>query len=383
MSSEYIYRRKAVNIRGTRNVYTALFVESHSNNVDPHEPHWWVQAFVKQKDALAAILPHVHYCEDGMTRGPKGVAISGEHSIGKWREALSNAILITPGTYLDLKFLDGRHRYGSELPSSLLADFKNLAQELDCEIPILPIHKMLNSGETCVGQSVRLFLSNPEDADLIWEMTQRLKVQSAYGNGELYPVKASFLREPLIPLLESRRDSLSDMDSDRQNVTTVKSEWVMQESIIRMDLPMEGHPEYTYPRHVVIAANGAVLSTDPHRWFGKKLVELEAACPGSAESAYRKFKKLLKALPITDYKSLSVEVPAAMPASVIVKMPAWVQEHRAKLFESWTYQSGAPFLKTDDLKSLLAALYVSDFIDCVLLGAEKSSASTEQLCLIG
>jgi hypothetical protein len=383
MSSEYIYGRKAVNIRGLAATYTALFIESHSSNTFPHEPRWSFYAISKQENALNYVLRHVHHCEGGMTRGPKGVAISAPHEIGCWREAIASAGTMHPGTQLNLEFCKN-HYYGSQLPLESLAPFKQLASELELPMAFTPLRKMDELGASVeIGEAVTLNLSHPGVADLVWRAMQEIKVKDLLYGGEPRLVSGYvFMR----PLTDACHPWLKPLPVDREVrvVPLVKSDWVMQETITKFKFPYENDPGFSFEKFVVSDWQGRVVSTDPERWFCTKLIELEAAHPGTAESAYRRFKKIIKALVVTPHQGVTIEVMAAMPTAENEVWPQWVIDGRAKLFAaSAQYKEGFAALYTGDVTSHLGALALSDFLECNIALPEKAEKPIEQLCLIG
>ena len=383
MSSEYIYGRKAVTIKGNAATYTALFIESHSSNTFPHEPRWSFYAISKQEHAMDYVLRHVHYCESGMTRGPKGVAISAPHEIGCWRDAIANARAIRPVMWLHLEFCKN-HYYGSQLPIDALEPFKQIIVEMELKPDFAPMFKKDELGiDVQVGESVTLNLGHPGVADLVWRATQEIKVKDTLYGGEPRMVSGYVFMRPLTSACQSFADPLPD-DIDARVVPLVKSDWILDETITKFVFPYDHDPSFSFTKFVVSNWQGRVLSTDPERWFCKKLIELEAAHPGSAESAYRRFKKIMKGLVVTPHKGVTIEVMAAVPTAENEKWPQWVLDGRAKLFAAPPYyKDGFPAMYTDDVASHLGALALSEFLECNIALPEKAEQPVEQLCLIG
>ncbi|UUZ66343.1 hypothetical protein LP417_35625 (plasmid) [Polaromonas sp. P1-6] len=384
MSSEYIYGRKAVNIKGVNNTYTALFIESHSSNTFPHNPHWSLYAFSKKENAMDFVLRHVHYCDGGLTRGPRGVSISGEYEIGRWREAIAGALIVSPDMPLHLAFCNN-HYHGTQLPLEALEPFKQIVRESKAPVEFDPMQPSFNGKETVAAELANLNLGNPVHADLIWRATQEIMVSDSLRGNEKRPVPAYVFMHSLKGRMQSSYNCLVE---DRESIATpiVKSDWVIQETITKFEFPYDDDPAYTYPKYAVTNWTGRILSTDPERWFCTKLIELEAAQPGSAESAYRKFKRLLKALPVSPYQGITIEVIAAMPSPEREKLAQWVLDDRAKLFESAGYEVGHYAVYTSDTRGHQAAMALSGFFECNLAVPEKPQKSekpVEQLCLLG
>lgn len=165
-------------------------------------------------------------------------------------------------------------------------------------------------------------------------------------------------------------------------VTTpvVKSAWVMKDAIWKIEFPYPGQQSHSYPKFAVTDWQFRVLSTQPWYWFCEKLIAIEAAAPGSAESAYRKFKKIMKEIPAARHKGMTIELLADSASAIL---PDWAQERLAGLFVSTGHNPDFGVLYTEKAEDHLVALELSQFLQCNLALADvQTEKPAEQLCLL-
>jgi hypothetical protein len=309
MSSEYVYGRKAINLHGATDDYTALFVNSHSSNDGEHTPRWKLYNFSRKVDAMLYPVQCAHYCESGLTRGIKGRAITGQFDIESWRDAIREASLLTESdrfNLVDLVFVEKPTHQEQSLETLRALDSLALVND----IVLYQFEQNLNG--RLVEARVALDLAKPKHVDLIWDAVNAIKVPSIYGAHIMAGLGAyAFFGSVKAALQQGYKFSKdpNPLDTQPVKVKTGLLDKYLGHSFHKFDFPVEGQPVYKDRRVVVTNWACRVLSTDPDGWFGKKLAILEQVQPGCAESAFRAYKRHMAALPVTPVKQIgTVEV---------------------------------------------------------------------------
>lgn len=379
MSSEYIYDRKAVNLYGAKGAYTALFVSSHSNNDSDYTPRWSLYKLSKKEDSLSCVLQHAHYCDGDMTQGVRGVKISTTAEISRWREVIATAVLPPITCHVRLRFYENASPY--EIPMRTMEKLKSLAARSGIELISDPISRRIDGIETQVGCELLIDLNDPGHVDLIWEASQ------ANTNPEI-----AENNKPLMPAYNFLPGWVggngNHVGVDRHAVMTKPraSKWQLKEKLVKFAFPTEGQPDYKQQVEVVMDHHGNVICGDNclDRWFGRQLIAIEAAEPGTAEAAYRSFQKLRKETPVTPFESMSVALSAPSPATIKEPLEEWVLGSIAKLFANVGGKPTDPVVNTRTPKDHMAALNLSAYVTCSIdlpdLVLEKPQ---EQLSLLG
>lgn len=363
MSSEYVYDRRAINLYGVDGEYTALFIRSHSNNSFPHNPHWWMYHLAEKPRALDQVLRYAHTCDDGLTRGPSGSPLSGQQDIALWRIAISQACTVRSrgdwGTMCStLDFSD--KPCGNYFELEVMPKFLGLAASMGIEL----------TGEQYPGTGparhfVKFNLHDPHHIDLMWRAKHEIEVKSLYGTEKAFMRVSPFLK-PIENSLGS--PYLPQLPRDPMTVVTtpVKSNYVVPETIRRFEFLVEGQANYTHRMLVVTDWQCNILSSRPDHWFGHRLVEIEAANPGTAESAYRQFNRMIKSLPQSRIDGSIVEVLPCAKKAQAWQGQQWVQDTIARFYaDQGASDLSAPrYAQTE--QQLQAAINMSPYLDCKL-----------------
>lgn len=370
MSSEYIYDRRAVLLSGTDCNYIALFILSHSNNVDPHEPHWSLYGLSKQCDALNIPLKYAHYCDSGITRGVRGRSITGEYDITKWRQAI--AAVRNVSFKLNIRFYE--KPVWTELGQPLFKKLSALASQRNIALTVEAGTDVFR-GESRPYESLTLDLAKPSDVDLIWQSTRDGTDPEAVDHHKRMVLPGNLLR----------RDYFAfglDTFAKAQTLLVPKlipSTWKLNEKILKFAFPVNGQATYMDERYVVVDWRGRVISTSPEYWFCEHVLpKAEAAEPGSAESAYKKFKAIKKSLHVTPHEGMTIEVPATMKTEQLSKLENWQQENRQAFFAR-LLKPGFPAAYTDCVDDHIKALSMSDFMECNLALSTQAAMQEGQL----
>ncbi|ABM39498.1 hypothetical protein [Polaromonas naphthalenivorans] len=369
MSSEYIYDRAAVRLKGVRFEYIALYILSHSNNVDPYIPNWNLYGFSKLEDALDIPLKYCYYCDDGITRGKKGQMISGEFDINKWRVAIERAPIIKDEFRLQLKFCDEKH--SESHPLLKLEKIKAFAVQLDLHLEI----------ESILGHSeaawLVLDLNNPEHVDLAWATTRDMSDAESNDSYKRLMLPFNFLQRQVA---ERFFGHLGYCDEKRASATVLRkqSNFDLPETIYKFEFPVDDQPVYKDVRFVVVNWLGRILSCSPDRWFCLKLIELEKKHLGTAESAYIKFKKHMKALQVTSHEGMTIEVMASLSGAQRAEMTQWDMDKRDRLFAR-LHKPGMSAIFTEVVKDHIQAMALAPYIECNLAISEMKTAKKPQV----
>ena len=360
MSSEYISGRAAINLYGRKGAYTALFVKSVSSNVDPQTPTWGLYGLSRKEDAMDRVLKYAHYCDSGMTRGTRGVKISGETEISLWREAIANAGVLPESHQVKIRFMDKPTPF--QLPIETLSRVNELAVAGFFSLTCSPILDWPN--QVKCGYELTLDLSLPAHVDLIWDSTRDGQVEPRQYSSDTSLVRASdifkgfvssyewpkFKKDPLAVVVKARKSDFSFLDYQL------------------LKIQYEVHPgprpdPYFYLDYLfvaleadkVVAASRSVMS-----WFcGDLLIQLETLNPGTAESAYRAFKALHRSTRVTAVDELG-EVMMKKPESV----PQWCAEKVESLFARAQGQLGSENLYKAHPDDRMKALVLADVLEC-------------------
>lgn len=368
MSSEYIYDRAAIRLKGVGCDYIALYALSHSNNVDPYIPEWNLYGLSKLEDALDKPLQYCYYCDDGMTRGKKGQRISGEFDITKWREAIERATVITREFKVTLKFCNESHSQSHAWQK--LEKIKAFAARSGLQL------KIDNITERTDAAWLEIDLENPEHVDLAWSTTRDMSDAESNDYHKRLMLPFNYLQRQVAQRLLGH---LGFCDERRVSSTVQrkKSNFELQEVIYKFQFPVDGQPDYKDERFVVVNWLGRILSCDPMRWFCLKLIELEKKNPGTAESAYAKFKKHMNELQVTSHEGMTIEVMASLTDSQRADMTQWDIEKREKLFAR-SHKPGFPALYTESVQDHLQAMALAPYLECNLAVAEMQTARKPQ-----
>lgn len=369
MSSEYIYDRAAVRLKGTCREYMAIFVKSHSSNVDPFIPEWSLYSFVKTEDVLNAPLQYCYYCDDGMTRGINGRKITGEYDLTKWREAIEKASMIKDAFKFQIWFSEEKHSQSQ--PLQKLEKIKAFADksELNLEIEIV----QGNSAAACL----LIDLNNPKHVDLVWDTTRDMTDIDSKDSHKRLMLPFNFLQRQVA----ERLFVLHGYDDKKRTSTTVlehHSSYEMEETIYKFEFPVDIQPVYNETRFVVVNWLGRILSCYPERWFCLKLIELERKYPGTAESAYVKFKKLMKSLPVTSHEGMTIEVVASLSVEQRAEMTEYDLDRRDRLFDR-LHKPEMYAVYTDSVKDHLQAMALSPYVECNLAISEMKLRKKTQI----
>lgn len=382
MSSEYIYQRKALTLKGRTCNFIALFCLSHSSNTYPHEPNWHLYGLSRQEDALTIPLMYARYADSGVNRGPKGRSITGEYDITQWRDAISKAPVCQTTT--QLRFSEKSMWYEQKL--SNLAKVVEHANHLGVSL-VLNDSVDTFHGDSWKCTTLTLDLSKTSDVDLIWNLTR---------DGSDSEAKDSYKRlvEPS-EIFSSREQWVNESDHtvrllERPTLQRSKSSWMLNERILKFEFPVDGQDMYKDMRFAVLNWQSQIIATDPECWFCHEVLPLlERKEPGSAESAYKRFKTIMASLPVTSHEGMTIEVNALLGDSEKAALDDWQLKARAKLFER-CLKPTFPQAYTDTVKDHLAAFGLADFLICSLAlgtGPEHSlfaalSSEAKQLDLI-
>jgi hypothetical protein len=377
MSSEYISGRAAVNLYGRKGAYTALFVKSVSSNVDPQTPTWGLYAFSKKEDAMDHVIKYAYYCDGGMTRGTRGVKISGETEISLWREAIANAGVLPKPYRTTIRFMDKPAPF--ELPIESLSVVNDLAVDGQFSLALHPL--ITCQGDKC-GVEVTLDLSHPAHIDLIWDITRKgqtptRKYSSCTSLVPAHDVFRNFVSSGDFVGLRFPKDPLATV------VTAKKSNFeYYQNQLLKFQLTQD-HPENAYgpyTEEVFVVLEGTTVvssSSSVLGWFCRdRLIQIEAANPGTAESAYRAFKALHNETAVTTLSS-SVAIVMKKPAAV----PAWCAQKVEDLFSKAVRLSEDENLFVADPFDRMKALALSDVIECSLIDGNQTKNEIVQVGL--
>lgn len=377
MSSEYIYDRKAINLRGVKCDYTALFVKSHSSNDGEHTPRWKLYNFSKKIDAMCYPAQCAHYCESGLTRGIKGRAISGQYEIEAWRNAIRGACLLTENdrfTFVDLLFydkpaasIDSRHTL-------------NALAKLAENTGVILYQFVQNQLGSQLATKITLNLAAPKHVDLIWQAIDTIKVQS-FWSASSDPVGLGpyvFFGAVKAALEQGYKFSVDSnpLTTQPEKVKTELLQKYLGNSFHKFDFPVDGQAVYKDRRIVVSNWACRVLSTDPDGWFCKKLAIMEKVQPGCAESAYRAYKRHINALPVTPVEQIgTVEVrpldgqnTAAESETRVTweTLTGWELESAKAFFAKHTKNPETDAVYTSTDTEHLAALSMSNYVPCFI-----------------
>lgn len=382
MSSEFVYERRAVNLYGAKGAYTALFIKSHSSNTYPHLPEWNLYALEKKENAMDSACRYAYYCEDGCTRGARGVGITGDSEIGRWRDAISSAYTTPQNFTVLLTFCEKPAPW--DLSLLTMVKFQDFAAGVGIQLLADFVYQRIGGKETIVGHQLRLNLSYAHHVDLMWDATRDLTdLEKTDQNKQLiqpHCFMKSIERQMANSYLFWQKDPLATQLSAK----TSKME--LAESMFKFAFPVEGQTDYRHEVFVCVNQNGLVLYSgrDPHNWFCKtKLMQEEAAHPGTAESAYRKFKKLIKALPTTPHEGLAVLMKEVASLRLPQAIPDWAVAKVTQLFKKAEYLVGTANIWKAHADDLVGALSSAEYGEVYLSVPNRAakSPSAEQATL--
>ena len=376
MSSEYIYERKAINLRGVTSDFTALFVKSHSSNDGELTPRWRLHNFCKKEDAMSSPVQHAHYCDSGLTRGVKGRAISGQFEIQAWRDAIREASLVADGDScmcVDLLFVD---KPGAlDQSRQTLSALDKLAEKNG----VILYQFVQNKITEPLVTKITMNLADPKHVDLIWEAINTIKVPSIYASGAMVGLSPSFFFASIKRALQQHYKFSADpkpLNTQPEKVRTELLEKYLGHSFHKFDFPVEGQAVYKDRRIAVSNWACRVLSTDPDGWFGKKLATMEKVQPGCAESALRAYKRHISALPVTPIEQIcTVEIRSLDGANTAAEnetrvtcesLERWQLETVKAFFANHAKNLETEAVYTTTAKDHLAALGMSDFVPCFI-----------------
>lgn len=385
MSSEYIYERKAINLRGEKETYTALFTKSHSSNDGDHTPRWKLYHFSKQADALPYVAQCAHYCDSGLTRGPGGMPLSGEREITSWRVAVNTASVLNDAS--PVKAVDLVFSPTPRLDADSVATMMAILRLADGKGTDLHHHIADEQAVPPANSFITLDLSHPAHVDLIWEAVNTIKVPSLYGTGTMVGLGPYRFFDSVKGLLARGVDFPADdnpLVTQPVKVTTNLLKLYLDQTFHKFEFPVKGQPVYKDCRIVVANWACRVLSLDPDRWFGNKLNVQEKMQPGCAESAYRAWKRHIKALPVTPVSRIgTVEVCPLNGASAAAEnetratmqsLESWQQETVKAFFAAHGKNPEVEAVYTNTVEDHLAALCLSGFVPCCIAVDEMAPA---------
>lgn len=153
MSSTYVSGYRAVALRGTAGYAYLMFYETCESNVVPRHPKWWAPYVGNVAEIGAQVVEHIYCCEDGLTRGYQGRALSPERHIERSEQALRDAGLFVG----EVRLTFGSHY--TQIPRALCAEFDAAVSEAGIQ---LAEHTDRD------GESLRsLSMSEPANVDFI------------------------------------------------------------------------------------------------------------------------------------------------------------------------------------------------------------------------
>lgn len=376
MSSEYIYGRLAVNLRGVSSDYTALFAKSHSSNDGEHTPRWKLYNFSKKEDAMLYPVQCAHYCDSGLTRGVKGRAITGQFEIESWRDAVRDACLVTESDkfkLVDLLFVEKPNR--QEQSFETLRALDKLAEKNG----VILYQFVQNQISAPVTTKITLNLATPKHVDLIWEAINTIKVPSIYGSHIMAGLGPyAFFGSVKVALEQGYKfpADLKPLATQPVKVKTGLLEKYLGNSFHKFDFPVDGQAVFKDRRIAVSNWACRVLSMDPDSWFGKKLAIMEKVQPGCAESALRAFKRHIKELPVTPIEQIgTVEIRSLDGINTAGEnetrvtsesLERWQLETVKAFFANYAKNPETEAVYTTTAKDHLTALCMSDFVPCWL-----------------
>ena len=377
MSSEYVYDRRAVNLPGVEGTYTALFIKSHSNNTFPHNPRWWMYHLSEKPRALDHVLRYAHTCDDGLTRGPGGTPLSGQHEIALWRTAIAEASTLPSKDKFGSMFstLDFSEKPClSEYTLDVMHKFLALAASMGIDLA-----SEQYSGAGPVRHFVKFNLCEPSHIDLMWRASREIEVERLYGDQKAYMRLSPFLK----PIENFDSYCRPQLPRDPLAIVTVpvSSKYDVPETIRRFEFPIEGLVTQTHRVLVVTDWQCNILSTRPDHWFAQRLVEIEAASPGTAESAYRKFSRLIRGLPTSSIEGSIAEVLPCAKKAEKWSGQAWVLDTIKRFYAGQGAIDPCAPLYTSTAQQLLAAVNMSEYLDCKLAVFEPVPAPRETASL--
>lgn len=385
MSSEYIYERKAINLRGEKETYTALFVKSHSSNDGDHTPRWKLYHFSKQADALPYVAQCAHYCDSGLTRGPGGMPLSGEREITSWRVAANTASVLNDAS--PVKAVDLVFSPTPRLDADSVAMMVAILRLADGKGMDLHHHIADEQAVPPANSFITLDLSYAPHVDLIWEAINTIKVHSLYGTDRMVglgPYRFFDAVKGLLALGGSFPSDDKPLVTQPVKVTTNLLKLHLGQTFHKFEFPVKGQPVYKDRRIVVTNWACRVLSMDPDSWFAKKLAILEKLQPGCAESAHRAWKRHIKALPVTPVSQIgTVEVCSLNGASAAAEsesratmrsLDGWQQEKVKAFFAAHGKNPEVEAVYTNTVEDHLEALSLSGFVPCCIAVDEMASA---------
>lgn len=370
MSSEYVYDRCAVNLYGVDAEYTALFTCSHSNNTFPHNPHWWMYHLSEKPRAIDQVLRYAHTCDDGMTRGPGGLPLSGQHDIALWRAAIAQACTVPAqdefgAMCATLEF--------AEKPASQVFSLNVMTKFLDLAASMgIDLASEQSPGTGPARHFVKFDLREARHIDLMWRAGREIEVPSLYGTEKAFMPLSAFCK-PITAILGCLH--MPPLPRDRLATVTapVSSKYEVPQTIRRFEFAVEGQADDTQRMLVVTDWQCRILSTRPDHWFAHRLVEIEAANPGTAESAYRKFKRLVKSLPASAIQGSIVEVLPCAKKAEQWQGQRWVQDTIDRFYAAQGARDVSVPFYAETGRQLLAAMHVSPYLDCRLAVFEPTA----------
>lgn len=368
MSSEYIYDRKAINLHGVEDAYTALFVFSHASNDGEHIPRWKLYAFSKKHQAMDFVVRCAHYCEDGLTRGAGGAPSSGRHEIGQWREAINQAAMITADClykFVDLVFTDKHPQTSNRTP------VENALVALASKRGVILQRYLVDNDKHPVHTQITVNLAAPAQVDLVWDAVSTIKVPSLYAAPTMVNLGPNFFFRNITNALNTGEAFPPD-PSPYVTQAVQQTLEMSGEKFFKFEFPVEGQADWKDTRIVVIDWQCRVLSLDPYGWFSEKLAALEAKTPGCAEIAFQRFKRILKTLEVTPVEQIDVvEVrPPGLKeagADVPVKLLAWQEETVNAFFSKHGKQPDSEAVYTSTPTDHLQALCLQDIARCYMV----------------
>ena len=385
MSSEHIYDRAALVIKGEKNDYIALFSSSHSSNVDPYIPEWNLYSFSKKEDALNTPLRYAYYADEGMNRGERGQGITGEFDIFKWRQAIASPTTLNDSCEITVTFLN--EKFDWEHHSRKLERIEQIAVASDIQLSI-DTSIVTRNDRDVESKSLYLDLGNPKHVDLIYEITRDGSDPESHDSHKRLMVSNDFIGRKVASYTLGWSDLVLRRRTDNP-VFVTRSTWKLHETILKFAFPVEGQNEYKDEKFAVVNWLCRIVSTHPFQWFCEKLVEIEKMQPGSAESAYRKFKALMKKVEVSSHEGMTIEVMAALSDKQKSKMYDYVLQRRKSLFDR-CLKPDFQAMFTESVSDHITALFLSEFVECNMCApamfpqenSENVNQRAEQLVLL-
>lgn len=301
MSSEYLYDRRAIRLRGRTEECFLLLVHSHSSNDGEHVPHWWVQHIGSASEMMGEVLRYAHYCESEMTRGPRGVRISGQSHIKLWREAMRCARTLDREVSLHLDFCEAP--VWRSIEARKLGLLLNLAKSIGVDTSVNNVVQTSVGGPQEPVNRLQIELGNPGHVDLLIAANRSV----GFGSSKLIPIAialASVAENLALGHPPQGRLTAESVEQMRCQDLDLLGNAVLE---IAPDLSVDTYPTNS-PLQVVFDEGQRLVSAgNPLRWFCETILQkMERERPGVAEAAYAKFKKYVASLKQVDAAALSL-----------------------------------------------------------------------------